>query len=137
MPDSKKLPFEPLIKTSKTTNNTLHDKNVTIKGVNDFGRSHKSSAPNISPSENTVKNSSINHSDSRLVATKTAKVSPDVLLKLNTLKPFIKDLEEMDKTSINSIIDMLIESYINSKLTVRQSEGFKTMYKNLFDLLPK
>ncbi len=32
------------------------------------------------------------------------------------LKPFIQEQEGMDKTSINNIIDMLVEHYVNSQL---------------------
>lgn len=53
--------------------------------------------------------------DQRLVPSKTAKLSPAVLLKLNTLKPFIQEQEGMDKTSINNIVDMLIENYVDTK----------------------
>lgn len=73
--------------------------------------------------------------DLRLFPSKTAKISPAVLLKLNTLKPFIKNLEDMDKASINKIIDILLESYVNTKLNFRQSEGYKSMYKHLVEML--
>lgn len=75
--------------------------------------------------------------DSRLVPSKTAKISPAVLLKLNTLKPFIKEQESIKKTSINSIIDMPLESYVNTKLTIRQSGDYKGMYKHLYKMLEK
>ncbi|SCL95638.1 Protein of unknown function [Bacillus cytotoxicus] len=43
----------------------------------------------------------------------------------------------MDKVSNNNIIDMLIESYVNTKLTTRQSEGYKGMCKHLYEMLEK
>ncbi|MFJ8531589.1 hypothetical protein [Bacillus sp. NPDC094106] len=73
--------------------------------------------------------------DQRLVPSKTAKISPAVLLKLNTLKPFIQEQEGMDKTSINNIIDMLVENYVDTKLTNRHSKGYKDMYKRLYEML--
>ncbi|WP_436866604.1 hypothetical protein [Bacillus fungorum] len=73
--------------------------------------------------------------DQRLVPSKTAKLSPAVLLKLNTLKPFIKEQEGMEKTSINNIIDMLVESFVDTKLVNRHSEAYKDMYKRLYETL--
>ncbi|PEQ54356.1 hypothetical protein [Bacillus cereus] len=73
--------------------------------------------------------------DQRLVPSKTAKISPAVLLKLNTLKPFIQERESMDKTSINNIIDVLVESYIDTHLANRHSKAYKDMYKRLYETL--
>lgn len=73
--------------------------------------------------------------DKRLVPSKTAKLSPAVLLKLNTLKPFIQEQEGMDKTSINNIIDMLVEHYVDSQLVNRHSKAYKDMYKRLYETL--
>ncbi|MGH0601193.1 hypothetical protein [Bacillus mycoides] len=67
--------------------------------------------------------------DQRLVPSKTAKISPAVLLKLNTLKPFIQEQEGMDKTSINNIVDMLVENYVDTYLANRHSKAYKDMYK--------
>ncbi|PFD34724.1 hypothetical protein CN285_24915 [Bacillus cereus] len=73
--------------------------------------------------------------DQRLVPSKTAKISPAVLLKLNTLKPFIQEQESMDKTSISNIIDMLVESYVDTQLVNRHSKAYKDMYKRLYETL--
>ncbi|PDZ33760.1 hypothetical protein [Bacillus toyonensis] len=73
--------------------------------------------------------------DQRLIPSKTAKISPAVLLKLNTLKPFIKEQEGMDKTSINNIIDMLVAYYVDSQLVNRHSKAYKDMYKRLYETL--
>ncbi|AEW58651.1 TPA: hypothetical protein ACOQ31_005689 [Bacillus cereus] len=73
--------------------------------------------------------------DQRLVPSKTAKISPAVLLKLNTLKPFIQEQEGMDKTSINNIIDMLVEHYVDANLKDRHSKAYKDMYKRLYEVL--
>ncbi|HDR8066598.1 hypothetical protein COA05_27940 [Bacillus thuringiensis] len=73
--------------------------------------------------------------DQRLVPSKTAKISPAVLLKLNTLKPFIQEQEAMEKTSINNIIDMLVESYIDANLQNRHSKAYRDMYKRLYEML--
>ncbi|PAW37953.1 hypothetical protein CKQ70_30020 [Bacillus toyonensis] len=73
--------------------------------------------------------------DQRLVPSKTAKISPAVLLKLNTLKPFIKEQEGMEKTSINNIIDMLVESFVDTHLANRHSKAYKDMYKRLYETL--
>ncbi|MEW9575810.1 hypothetical protein U9K47_10245 [Bacillus toyonensis] len=73
--------------------------------------------------------------DQRLVPSKTAKISPAVLLKLNTLKPFIQQQESTDKTSINNIIDILVESYVDTQLVNRHSKAYKDMYKRLYETL--
>ncbi|OUB56702.1 hypothetical protein [Bacillus thuringiensis] len=73
--------------------------------------------------------------DNRLIASKTAKISPAVLLKLNTLKPFIKEQEGMEKASINNIIDMLVESFVDTHLANRHSNAYKDMYKRLYETL--
>lgn len=73
--------------------------------------------------------------DQRLVPSKTAKVSPAVLLKLNTLKPFIKEQEGMEKTSINNIIDMLVEGFVDTRLANHHSKAYKYMYKRLYETL--
>ncbi|MGM7432631.1 hypothetical protein CN268_28010 [Bacillus anthracis] len=73
--------------------------------------------------------------DQRLVPSKTAKISPAVLLKLNTLKPFIQEQESMDKTSINNIINILVESYVDTQLVNRHSKAYKEMYKRLYEAL--
>lgn len=65
-------------------------------------------------------------------------MSSDVILKLNTLKPYIKDLEEMGSDgnpSINDIVNMLLDNYINTKLSTRQLQGYKAVYQNLFEHL--
>ncbi|MBO1628505.1 hypothetical protein [Bacillus arachidis] len=73
--------------------------------------------------------------DQRLVPSKTAKISPAVLLKLNTLKPFIKEQESMEKTSINNIINILVDSYVDTQLANRHSKAYKDMYKRLYETL--
>ncbi|PFQ62886.1 hypothetical protein COK18_18400 [Bacillus cereus] len=73
--------------------------------------------------------------DQRLVPSKTAKISPAVLLKINTLKPFIQEQESMGKTSINNIIDILVESYVDTHLANRHSKTYKDMYKRLYETL--
>jgi len=130
-------PFKPII-SKPGGKNTLNDKGVEIKGTNDFGRNNEPVKKQvIKPIINKEKIPAPERPDQRLVPSKTAKISPAVLLKLNTLKPFIKEQENMDKASINSIIDMLLESYVNTKLTTRQSEGYKGMYKHLYEMLDK
>ncbi len=75
--------------------------------------------------------------DSFFRATKTAKISSDVLLRLNTLRPFIEELENEEKSTINDMVRMLVENYTNTRLTNRQREGYNQMYEHLFDLAKK
>ena len=128
-----KAPFQPIV---TKPGNTLNDKGVQIKGTNDFGRNSEPVKKQvIKPIINKGKVTAPEKPDQRLVPSKTAKISPAVLLKLNTLKPFIKEQEGMDKTSINNIIDMLVEHYVDSQLVNRHSKAYKDMYKRLYQTL--
>ena len=49
----------------------------------------------------------------------TQKISPSVNLKINTLKPFLGDLEDMPKAT-NDILNLLLDNYVNTKLSTRQ-----------------
>ena len=128
--------FEPLIKKPKSS---LLEKNVRIKGTNDFDRAPINSisvTPKeiIKPKDRTEVNVEEKKiPDNFFKATKTAKLSPDVLLRLNNLKPFIEELEKTDKSTVNDMIQMLIESYVNTRLTNRQREGYNQMYSHLFE----
>ncbi|GLV64196.1 hypothetical protein Bmyc01_28660 [Bacillus mycoides] len=114
----------------------LNDKGVEIKGTNDFGRNNEPVKKKVmTPIINKGKIPAPEKPDQRLVPSKTAKISPAILLKLNTLKPFIQEQEGMDKTSINNIIDMLVENYVDTNLTNRHSKGYKDMYKRLYEML--
>lgn len=131
--------FEPLI--TRKQKSSLHEKPVKIKGTNDFGRTPIHSIEETKRDE--LKPSIVNEMreepdnkkipDSFFKATKTAKISPDVLLRLNTLKPFIEELENEEKSTINDMVRMLIENYTNTRLTNRQREGYNQMYEHLFD----
>lgn len=125
--------FEPII-TKKAS--TLNDKAVSINGINDFDRKpSNSSSQTTSKPIPTKKNTEV---DFRKKATKTQKMSPDVILKLETLKPYLKEQEELGfdgKVTVNDLVDLLIDNYLNTKLTTRQHEGYKAMYENLFRML--
>lgn len=127
--------FEPLIKKNK---NSLLEKNVSIKGTNEFDRTPlrpiiTPSKIDIPPEKKIEQPQEKSIPDNFFKATKTAKLSPDVLLRLNTLKPFIEELEETDKSTVNDMMQMLIECYVNTRLTTRQREGYNQMYANLFE----
>ncbi|EKB1221469.1 hypothetical protein ONC83_003055, partial [Listeria monocytogenes] len=120
---------------SRKRKSTLQSKKVDIAGVGDFGRdstiprttttqpintSQNNQLP-VSPQKtvpsekkiNVTSQSSQSEIDLRRKATKTQKMSPEVILKLNTLKPYIKDLEEMGNEgnpSINDIVNMLLDN---------------------------
>lgn len=48
--------------------------------------------------------------DQRLISSKTTKISPAVLLKLNTLKPFIKEQEDMGKHQLTTLLIYLLKA---------------------------
>ena len=43
----------------------------------------------------------------------------------------------MSKPTINEIIDLIIDSYVNSRLTTRQQEAFKSMYDTQLNMMKK
>ena len=136
--------IEPLI--IHKNKSSLQEKSVNIKGTNDFGRIPTQSKveetkkvdlkPLVSTKEKKEPKTEDRTGDF-FKATKTAKLSPDVLLRLNTLKPFIEELENEEKSTINDLIRMLVENYTNTRLTTRQREGYNQMYQHLFDHVKK
>ncbi|MGL9878727.1 hypothetical protein IGJ25_003319, partial [Enterococcus sp. DIV0240d] len=58
-------------------------------------------------------------------------------LKMNTLRPFLGELENMPKATINEIVDLVIDSYVNTRLSTRQQEAFKAMYETQLKMLNK
>lgn len=132
--------FKPIINTKSKKSTSLTQKKVDIKGKTDFGR-NKTDQGNI-PDALAKIDTNLNLqnkiiSDRRFKATLTQKVSPAVNLKMNTLKPFLGELENMPKATINEIIDLVIDSYITTRLTTRQQEAFKSMYDTQMNMLKK
>lgn len=135
--------FEPLI--TRKQKSSLHERPVKIKGTNDFGRTptraiegtKKGELKPLIVEETEKETHKKEVPDSFFRATKTAKISSDVLLRLNTLKPFIEELENEEKSTINDMVRMLVENYTNTRLTNRQREGYNQMYERLFDLAKK
>lgn len=132
--------FEPLIKREKST---LQEKNVSISGIHDFDReTNFSSQEDNTNQKNGTKKIAEEKKEKTIPeeffkATKTAKLSPDVLLRINTLKPFMEELEEIDKSTVNEMMRLLIESYVNARLTNRQREGYNQMYQHLLEFNKK
>lgn len=131
--------FEPLIVRKQKS--SLQEKSVNIKGTNDFGRTPTQSVMdtkqnNLNPFiVEEIKETPAKKEvpDSFFKATKTAKLSPDVLLRLSTLRPFIEELENEEKSTINDMVRLLVENYTNTRLSNRQREGYNQMYQHLFD----
>ena len=131
--------FEPLIVRKQKS--SLQEKSVNIKGTNDFGRTPTQSVMDTKQNNlNPFKVEEIKEtpakkevSDTFFKATKTAKLSPDVLLRLSTLRPFIEELENEEKSTINDMVRLLVENYTNTRLSNRQREGYNQMYQHLFE----
>ncbi|EGP5708322.1 hypothetical protein ACJQ40_001936 [Enterococcus faecium] len=128
--------FEPIINTNKTKS-SLNSKKVAVRGKTDFGRT-SSNLPESKITSDTQSKRSPNKAsgkDKRFAATLTQKVSPSVNLKMNTLKPFLGELENMPKATINEIVDLVIDSYVTTRLSTRQQEAFKAMYETQLNML--
>lgn len=129
--------FEPIIKKKSTS---LQNKKVEIKGSNSFGRMEtpaQEPKPLIAEKSKNqdISQSAISKEDPRLKASKTQKTSPSTNLKINTLKPFLKETESMNTATYNDIVDMLVDNYVQTKLTTRQNEAYKAIYSSQFDML--
>ncbi|MGM0336943.1 hypothetical protein [Enterococcus sp. AZ008] len=132
--------FEPIIKTKKRKS-SLEEKHVSVKGNDNFSRdtTNDISSQSKSASKKTgtdIKNESTTI-DKRYKATMTQKISPSVNLKINTLKPFLGDLENMPKATVNDILNLLLDNYVNTKFSTRQQEAFNSMYNTQIELLKK
>lgn len=133
--------FEPIIKTRKKKS-SLEEKHVSVKGNDNFSRdtTNNFATKPISVSKKTITdNSDVKPStvDRRYKATMTQKISPSVNLKINTLKPFLGDLENMPKATVNDILNLLLDNYVNTKFSTRQQEAFNSMYNTQIELLKK
>lgn len=128
--------FEPIINTNKTKS-SLNSKKVAVRGKTDFGRTSSNLPESKITSDSQSKRNSNRASgkDQRFAATLTQKVSPSVNLKMNTLKPFLGELENMPKATINEIVDLVIDSYVTTRLSTRQQEAFKAMYETQLNML--
>ncbi|EPH69519.1 hypothetical protein D929_02509 [Enterococcus faecalis 02-MB-P-10] len=133
--------FEPIIKTKKKKS-SLEEKHVSVKGNDNFSRDTTNNlATRLTPvpKKTSTDNSDIKPStiDRRYKATMTQKISPSVNLKINTLKPFLGDLENMPKATVNDILNLLLDNYVNTKFSTRQQEAFNSMYNTQIELLKK
>lgn len=131
MPNGKKEGFEPLIKNPST----LQDKQVEIKNTMNFERTQVEVAKEKKSEQERDKKIE-EKLEYRKTTMKTQKMSLDVLTKLDILEPFMRGAEMMEdqkKLSINDKIDLLLESYIHTKLTARQLEGFTAIYNTYLE----
>ena len=133
--------FEPIIKTKKKKS-SLEEKHVSVKGNDNFSRdttNNFATQPTSVSKKTSTDNSDVKPStvDRRYKATMTQKISPSVNLKINTLKPFLGDLENMPKATVNDILNLLLDNYVNTKFSTRQQEAFNSMYNTQIELLKK
>jgi len=61
-------------------------------------------------------------------ASKTAKLSESVILKIRTLKPYIKMKENDDSNTMNELVDAITNAYIEMRLDDSERERFKGAY---------
>lgn len=125
-----KKEFEPLIKTT-----TLQNREVDVKDTMNFDRD-TGIKPKKKKATKAADKEMKKRDEKRKNTMKTQKMSLDVILKLDILDPFLRSTENIqhdNKISINNKIDILINSYINSKLSTRQLEGFKAIYEGYIE----
>ena len=146
------MDFEPIIKHKKKS--TLKDKKVAIDGNNSFGREEvnplflpkekKSVSPKLSSSMTETKgykvvaSSPVGKTDFRYKATLTQRVSPEVNLKVQMLRPFLESLNQLDNATFNNLVSVLIDYYADHELIPRQRRAFHQMVDTqLLMLKPK
>jgi hypothetical protein len=132
--------FKPIIKTKKKKS-SLEEKHVSVTGNDNFSRDTANSfspqPPVSKEASSIINNAESTKIDKRYKATMTQKISPSVNLKINTLKPFLGDLENMPKATVNDILNLLLDNYVNTKFSTRQQEAFNSMYNTQVELLDK
>jgi hypothetical protein len=122
--------FKPIISHKKS--NGLKSRDVKIEGTDDFNLGNEAISQ-IKP--DAIPTTPERGKDPRFKATTTAKLSPYENLRLQTLKPFMAETEEADSNTINDIVGLLIDSYVEKKLTSRQTEAFGKIVEMQFDQL--
>ena len=66
--------------------------------------------------------------DPFFVADKTAKVSEHVLSQIRTLKPFIQEKAGLEKETINDLVEVMIDYYLENELDEEERAGFDMVY---------
>lgn len=62
------------------------------------------------------------------LSTKTLKVSEPVLAKVQSLKPIIKDVEEIDRSTVNEVIGKVIDYYVENALNEKDRQRYQNVY---------
>jgi hypothetical protein len=117
----------------------LESRNIAVKGANDFGMF--SQQPISNPQKQNNENKPIfieellqkkpkNTVSDLYKSSQTAKISPDVKIRLNLIESFMIELGGLSSdTTLSQIIDVLLNHYVDEKLSPRQREGFKGIYQ--------
>lgn len=143
------MDFEPIIKHKKKS--TLKDKKVAIEGNDSFGREEVKPLPlpktkkSVSPNSPSRTPKSINRklaapkptdkTDSRYKATLTQRISPEVNLKVQMLRPFLESLDKLDNATFNNLVSALIDYYADHELISRQRKAFHSMVETQLSML--
>lgn len=127
--------FKPIVTHKKKS--TLTPKNVNVVGNQQFDFDLPTS--NRKTAEGPVTEMPAKEPEQidtwKTKATMTAKLSPATNLKISNLKPFMREIEDGSIENVNDILNMLVDNYVNTRLTNRQQQAFATMFDLQFDLL--
>lgn len=143
------MDFEPIIKHKKKS--TLKDKRVAIEGNDAFGREEvhqltpskdEITTPTIKPARipktvtrKKAASKTENTTDFRYKATLTQRISPEVNLKVQMLRPFLESLDKLDNASFNNLVSVLIDYYADHELISRQRNAFHSMVNTQLSML--
>lgn len=143
------MDFEPIIKHKKKS--TLKNKKVVIEGNDSFGREETKPVPlpqvpkSVSPNPPSRTSKSINRksvapkptdkSDFHYKSTLTQRISPEVNLKMQMLRPFLESLDKLDNATFNNLVSVLIDYYADHELISRQRKAFHSMVETQLPML--
>lgn len=127
--------FKPII-SHNNKKSKLQTKEVKISGTNDFSPINVNRPFDEKSASSTPKIEIDPKNDPRKKATMTAKLSPYVNLKIQTLKPFMAEAEGVDASTINETLDLLVDSYVDKRLSARQAEAYNQMVQTQFAMMP-
>lgn len=123
MAENKKV--NSLIKRRETPN---------IKGRNEFARDLEGEKPETVATEQPNRSTEVEKAEPKTkdpihLSTKTLKVSEPVLAQIQSLKPIIKDKEGIERSTVNEVINTLVEHYVEHALDDKDKQRYKSVYE--------
>lgn len=120
------MAIDPILNpNNKSKTSTLNDKTVDFSTGNDFGNPTFVNSVEETEAKPTRQKKSSN-SNKRY---STQRLMEETAIKCRTLQPFMEELDRTDKASINDVIEVLAQFYIDNGLSDRQKDVYQGMYE--------